>query len=129
MKKAVFVAVVSVGLVVLLGSQALATVCINVSKKNGAGNVGDVIISAVDGSVLQEPTNPGGQVSGGFADVYIDFDGSLATTDDRIQVLDEAFNLSIKHALEAGLPLPELPDGAHAAAGCGKAVDDAFECP
>lgn len=89
MKRVLFLTVVSGGLVLLLAGQALATVCINVSKKDGAGNVGDVIISAVDGSVLQDPTNPGGQVSGGFADVYIDVDGDLATTGDRIQVLDE----------------------------------------
>lgn len=129
MKRALFVAVVSAGLVVFLAGQALATVCINVSKKDGAGNVGDVILSGIDFSVLQDPTNPGGQLSGGFADVYIDLDGNLATTGDRVQILDEAFNLSIKHSIEAGLPLPELPDGAHAAAGCGKAVDHAFECP
>jgi len=47
-------------------------------------------------------------VSGGFADVYIDLDGSLATTDDRIQILDEAFNLSIKHALRRACRSPSF---------------------
>lgn len=125
MKKVLFVAALSVALVLVMAGTAIATVCINVSKSDGAGNMGDVIVSGVTGEELVVPTNPGGQLAGGFVDVYVDLDGNLATDGDRIQVLDETFILNVKHALAAGLPLPELPEGAHAAAGCGQAVDHA----
>ncbi|HLB62461.1 MAG TPA: hypothetical protein VJN50_07005 [Actinomycetota bacterium] len=56
------------------------------------------------------------------------FDGDLATTGDRIKILNDTFILDVKRRFAQGLALPELPEGAHAAAGCGQAVDDAGEC-
>jgi len=125
--------VASIGLVgfvmaiALTMASASATVCVNVSKADGAGNIGDVIVH-LDGS-LTIPTNAGGQLAGGFVDVYIEFDAnSDGTADGMFKALDDTFILDVKRRLAAGLPLPELPEGAHLAAGCGQAVDDAFTC-
>ena len=113
--------------VTVLAVPASATVCVNVSKADGAGNIGDVIIR-LDGSV-SEPENRGDQLAGGFVDVYVEFDANGdGVADGTIKILDDTYILSVKHAMAAGLPLPELPEGAHLAAGCGVAVDDAIVC-
>lgn len=110
-----------------LAMPAAATVCVNVSKANGAGNIGDVILH-IDGS-MTIPTNAGGQLAGGFVDVYVEFDANAdGVADGMVKILDDTFILDVKRRLAAGLSLPELPEGAHLAAGCGQAVDDAFVC-
>ncbi len=116
-----------VALLAALATPAAATVCVNVSKADGAGNIGDVILH-VDGS-MTIPTNEGGELAGGFVDVYVEFDADGdGDADGMIKILDDTYILDVKRRLAAGLPLPELPEGAHLAAGCGQAVDDAFEC-
>ena len=122
--------VAAVSFVLLLAGLAMpaaATVCVNVNKADGAGNIGDVIVH-LDGSVTI-PSNAGGQLAGGFVDVYVEFDADAdGDADGMVKVLDDTYILDVKRRLAAGLPLPELPEGAHLAAGCGQAVDDAFAC-
>ena len=90
----------------------LAHVCINANKPDGAGNIGDVVINGLTGEVSL-PTNPGGQEAGGFADVYLDFNGDGVGD---ILLVDDTFVARV------------LPEGAHNAAGCGKGVDSAEVC-
>jgi hypothetical protein len=117
MRKAIFLSLFALSVVVLLAGQAAATVCTNANKKDGAGNVGDVFVS-FDGTILF-PTNRGGQLAGGFVDVFVQF----VPAGPFVKVANDVFILDIKHALAAG-EFPELPHGAHQAAGCGKGVDD-----
>ncbi len=122
MRKASFIPLFAIGFVLLLAGPAAAVVCTNADKKDGAGNIGDVIVLP-DGTVVFIPTNPGGQLAGGFVDVWVEVAPGVL-----VQVANDVFILDIKRALEAG-EFPELPHGAHAAAGCGKGVDDIRVCP
>ncbi len=122
MRIASFIPLFAIGFVLLLAGPPIATVCTNASKPDGAGNIGDVLV-LFDDTILFIPTNPGGQVAGGFVDVFVQLpDGSV------IKVANDVFILDIKHTIEAGLDVPELPHGAHEAAGCGKGVDDIRVC-
>lgn len=122
MRRTILLSLFALSFVVLLAGQAAATVCTNANKKPGAGNVGNVFI-LLDGSII-EPTNRGGQLAGGFVDVWVE-----VAPDFFVQVASDVFILDIKRALEAGdLDVPELPHGAHEAAGCGKGVDDILVC-
>jgi len=133
-KKAALVAAMVVGLYLALGGgEALATICINAAKPNGAGNIGNVVINAATGQPSSIPTNPGGQVAGGFVDVYLDVnsDGS-----GDVLLADDVFLLNTGRP-GAGNPAlrypPELPAGAHNAGPgdepCdGIGVDDAEHC-
>ena len=127
MRRALFVVLLAGALVVLVAGPALATVCVNANKPAGAGNIGDVLIDPISGDPIIFPTNPGGQLAGGFVDIYVDFDmegdidpGELVLADTFILNVG-SFNFS---NLGLGFP-PELPEGAHAAAGCDQGVDHA----
>ncbi len=54
---------------------ALGAHCVNESKKDGAGERGTVIIDAATGALSFSGANAGGRLPGGFADVYLDFNG------------------------------------------------------
>lgn len=123
-RKATYISFFAIGFVLLFAGQAAATVCVNANKKDGAGNIGDVIIH-LDGSVTL-PTNKGGQLAGGFVDVYVDVDlDGDGMADITVLVLEDTYILDVKRRLAQGLDIPELPEGAHAAAGCGQGVDHA----
>ncbi len=117
MRKASLIPLFAIGFVLLLAGPAAATVCTNANKKDGAGNIGDVLV-LFDDTILFIPTNPGGQLAGGFVDVFVQLpDGTV------IKVANDVFILDIKRALATG-EIPELPHGAHLAAGCFTGVDD-----
>lgn len=126
MRTASILSLFAISSVLLLAGQAAATICVNANKKDGAGNIGDVIIH-LDGSVTT-PTNNGGQLAGGFVDVYLEFDLPPfdGVADGTVLVLEDTYILDVKHRLAQGLEVPELPEGAHLAAGCGQGVDHAF---
>ncbi len=119
MRRTILLSLFALSFVVLLAGQAAATICTNANKKDGAGNIGDVLV-LWDDTILFIPTNPGGQVAGGFVDVWVELpDGSV------IKVANDVFILDIKRAIAQGdLDVPELPHGAHQAAGCFRGVDD-----
>lgn len=54
---------------------ALGAHCVNESKQDGAGERGVVIVDATTGAVSFIGANAGGRLPGGFADVYLDFNG------------------------------------------------------
>lgn len=54
---------------------ALGAHCVNESKEDGAGERGVVIIDAATGAVSFIGANAAGRLPGGFADVYLDFNG------------------------------------------------------
>jgi hypothetical protein len=62
-------------LLVLTAGTALGAHCINESKKDGAGEHGVVIIDAATGEASFIGLNAGGKLPGGFADVWLDFNG------------------------------------------------------
>ncbi len=127
MRKAIFLSLFALSFVLLLAGQAAAVVCTNANKMEDAGNVGDVIVR-LDGSITL-PTNNGGQLAGGFVDVFVEFDiDGDGVADGMVQVANDVYILDVSHTLAAGLPFPELPHGAHLAAGCGVGVDDILVC-
>jgi hypothetical protein len=62
-------------LLVLTAGTALGAHCINESKKADAGEHGVVVINATTGEASFIGLNAGGKLPGGFADVWLDFDG------------------------------------------------------
>ena len=130
MKKLVAAALVAAALFIAGPGEALATVCFNANKPDGAGNFGDVIVDFTDPTGASDtiPTNPGGQIAGGFVDVYADVDGD-GTAD--FKLIDDTFVLNAGQPSSGNAPglgapgEPELPEGAHSAAGCGQGVDHA----
>lgn len=62
-------------LTVATAGTALGAHCVNESKNDGAGVHGSVIINVATGAVTFEGLNAGGRLPGGFADVYLDFNG------------------------------------------------------
>jgi hypothetical protein len=71
-----FTGLLSAGLLlVLTAGTALGAHCINESKKDGAGERGIVVIDVATGEASFIGINPGGVLPGGFADVYLDFNG------------------------------------------------------
>lgn len=97
----------------LFSGTAYAHYCTNVSKKDGAGNVGVLFADLSTGDFTVVPAkstvrmNAQGAVTGGFMDIHVDFDGD-GTAD---LVLTDVF-------AHTGLPTKAL-----LAAGCGKAVE------
>ena len=59
----------------VMAGTALGAHCINESKKDGAGEHGIVVIDVATGETSFIGLNPGGKLPGGFADVYLDFNG------------------------------------------------------
>jgi hypothetical protein len=62
-------------LLALTAGAALGAHCVNQSKPEGAGVRGSVIINVETGATTFVGVNPGGKLPGGFADVYLDFNG------------------------------------------------------
>lgn len=62
-------------LTLAMAGTALGAHCVNESKKDGAGEHGIVIVNVVTGAVTFQGLNAGGKLPGGFADVYLDFNG------------------------------------------------------
>jgi hypothetical protein len=62
-------------LTLVMAGTALGAHCINESKKDGAGEHGIVVIDVATGEASFIGLNPGGKLPGGFADVYLDFNG------------------------------------------------------
>ena len=97
----------------LFTGTAYAHYCTNVSKKDGAGNAGVVFadVSSGDFELVPEFTtvklNRQGQVTGGFMDIYVDFNGDGSAE----LVLGDVY----AHA--------SLPSDALLAAGCGRATE------
>jgi hypothetical protein len=91
-----FVALVA-ALTVLGAAPAFAAHCINQSKPGGAGNLTTVIIDVATGEASFEGVNAAGRLTGGFADVYLDFDGDGAGD---LQVEDDVF-LAANHSGKA----------------------------
>lgn len=115
-------------LVMALTTSVSATVCVNANKVDDAGKIGDVTFH-LDGTVTIVFTNPGEQLAGGFVDLYGEFDiDGDGVADGTVKFADDVYILDVKRRLAAGLPVPELPDGAHLAAGCEQGVDDLVTC-
>ena len=97
----------------LSSGTAYAHYCTNVSKKDGAGVAGVLFADLSSGEFEVVPSkstvemNKQGQITGGFMDVHVDFNGD-GTAD---LVLPNIF-------AHAG-----LPSGALLAAGCGQATE------
>jgi hypothetical protein len=62
-------------LMIATAGTALGAHCVNESKKDGAGERGTVIVDANSGAVSFTGANAAGRLPGGFADVYLDFNG------------------------------------------------------
>lgn len=97
----------------LFTGPAYAHYCTNVSKAQGAGNVGVLFADISSGDFTPVPSkstvkmNPQGQIAGGFMDIHVDVNGD----GDADLVFTEVF-------AHVG-----LPDKALLAAGCGQAVE------
>jgi hypothetical protein len=97
----------------LFSGTAYAHYCTNVSKRDGAGNVGVLFadVSSGDFELVPELTtvklNRQGQITGGFMDIYVDLDGDGSE--------DLVFADVYAHT---GLPAKAL-----LAAGCGQATE------
>lgn len=113
MKRAIkFSGATAVAFVLFTGT-AYAHYCTNVSKKDGAGNAGVLFADVSSGDFELVPAlttvklNRQGQVTGGFMDIYVDFNGDGSAE----LVLNDVY----AHA--------SLPSGALLAAGCGQATE------
>ena len=100
--------------------------CFPVSKPDGAGQQLVVLINPATGAPTFIGTNAAGRLTGGFADVYLDLDGSGTLTDADLQVENDVFliaNHSGKFNPAQGAPsvLPAVQHGDPA--GPGKGVD------
>jgi hypothetical protein len=76
---------------VLIAGTAFGAHCINESKPDGAGNHVVVLIDPTTGEPTFIGANAAGRLTGGFADVYLDLDGSGTLTDADLQVEDDVF--------------------------------------
>jgi hypothetical protein len=100
----------------VLAGTALGAHCINESKAPGAGVRGAVLLDPVTFEATFEGVNAGGRLPGGFADVYLDIDGSGTVTEGDVQIEDDIFlvaNHSHKDNPAQGIPsvLPPVLDG------------------
>jgi hypothetical protein len=100
----------------VIAGSAFAAHCINENKPEGAGVRGSVLLDPVTFEATFEGINPGGVLPGGFADVYLDIDGSGTVTEGDIQVENDIFlisNHSHKDNPAQGVPgiLPPILDG------------------
>jgi hypothetical protein len=100
----------------VLAGTALGAHCINESKPEDAGVRGAVLLDPATFEATFEGANPGGRLPGGFADVYLDMDGSGTVTDGDVQIENDIFlvaNHSHKDNPAQGIPsvLPPVLDG------------------
>lgn len=100
----------------VLAGTAFGAHCINESKPDGAGVTGAVLLDPVTFEATFEGANANGRLPGGFADVYLDIDGSGTVTEGDVQIEDDIFlvaNHSHKDNPAQGIPsvLPPILDG------------------
>ena len=100
----------------VLAGTALGAHCINESKPDGAGVRGAVLLDPETFEATFEGANANGRLPGGFADVYLDIDGSGTVTEGDVQIEDDIFlvaNHSHKDNPAQGIPsvLPPILDG------------------
>lgn len=113
-------------LAISMASTAFAAHCFPVSKPDGAGQQIVVLINPATGAPTFLGTNASGRLTGGFADVYLDLDGSGTLTGADLQVENDVFliaNHTGKPNPAQGFPsvLPAVQNGDPA--GPGKGVD------
>jgi hypothetical protein len=115
-------------LAMLVASTAFAAHCFVVNKPDGAGQKIVVLINPANPTALPTfiGTNAAGKLTGGFADVYLDLDGSGTLTAADLKVENDVFLISnhSSHPNPAqGVPgvLPSVQNGDPA--GPGKGVD------
>jgi hypothetical protein len=113
-------------LAVSVASTAFAAHCFPVNKPDGAGQKLVVLINPATGAPTFIGTNAANRLTGGFADVYLDLDGSGTLTAADLKVENDVFliaNHSGKFNPAQGGPsvLPAVQHGDPA--GPGKGVD------
>jgi len=113
-------------LAMLVASTAFAAHCNVPTKPDGAGQHLIVLINPATGAPTFLGTNAADRLTGGFADVYLDLDGSGTLTAADLQVENDVFviaNHSGKFNPAQGAPgvLPAVQNGDPA--GPGKGVD------
>jgi hypothetical protein len=113
-------------LAMIVASTAFASHCFPVNKPDGAGQKIVVLVNLATGSATFIGTNAAGRLTGGFADVYLDLDGSGTLTGADLKVENDVFlisNHSFKFNPAQGEPgvLPAVQHGDPA--GPGKGVD------
>jgi hypothetical protein len=115
-------------LAMFVASTAFAAHCFPVNKPDGAGQKIVVLLNPADPTAQPTfiGTNAAGRLTGGFADVYLDLDGSGTLTSADLKVENDVFliaNHSGKPNPAQGFPsvLPAVQNGDPA--GPGKGVD------
>ena len=113
-------------LAISVAGTAFAAHCFPVNKHDGAGQKLVVLINPATGAPTFLGTNAAGRFTGGFADVYLDLDGSGTLTAADLKVENDVFviaNHSGKSNPAQGAPsvLPAIQHGDPA--GPGKGVD------
>ena len=78
-------------LTLVLAGTAFGAHCVNESKREGAGVHIVVLINPATGAATFEGANAAGRLTGGFADVYLDLDGSGTLSAGDLQVEDDTF--------------------------------------
>lgn len=116
MRRTIFVAVLTAALTVFTAGPAFAAHCVNLSKEPDAGNLTTVVIDANTG----QETIVGGQIKGGYADIWIDLDG-----DGMGDVLEaEDVQIGRNHSPQYDEMTPWVNPGATNKAGNPNATDD-----
>jgi hypothetical protein len=113
-------------LAISVASTAFASHCFPVNKPDGAGQKLVVLINPATGAPTFIGTNAANRLTGGFADVYLDLDGSGTLTAADLKVENDVFviaNHSGKLNPAQGAPavLPAVQHGDPG--GPGKGVD------
>lgn len=113
-------------LAISMAGTTFAAHCFPANKPDGAGQQLVVLINPATGAPTFIGTNAAGRLTGGFADVYLDLDGSGTLTEADLQVENDVFviaNHSEKFNPAQGGPavLPAIQHGDPA--GPGKGVD------
>jgi hypothetical protein len=113
-------------LAITVASTAFASHCFVASKPDGAGQKLVVLINPATGAPTFLGANAADRLTGGFADVYLDLDGSGTLSEGDLKVANDVFviaNHSGKLNPAQGGPavLPAIQNGDPA--GPGKGVD------
>ena len=103
-------------LTLVVAGSAFAAHCVNESKQAGAGVHTVVLVNPFTEAVTFLGANAAGKPTGGFADVYLDFDQSGTLSEGDVQIEDDTFlvaNHSGKLNPAQGAPavLPPVGDG------------------
>jgi hypothetical protein len=113
-------------LAISLAGTTFASHCFPVNKPDGAGQQLTVLIDPASGAPTFVGTNAAGRLTGGFADVYLDLDGSGTLTGADLQLENDVFVIAshsgkLNAAQGAPAVLPAIQHGDPA--GPGKGVD------